>query len=166
MKMELFLVRHAEALPAGEAESDETRPLSPRGVARLVAGATGLARLGVRFDRIYHSPLLRAVETAELLTPLLDPEGETIVCPELARPPVPALWEGLAGKRVALVGHEPYLSELFASLVLGWEVLAAEGHEPFSLEKGGVAWISGKPRPGGMRLHALFPEKTLRALGG
>ncbi|WP_117238557.1 SixA phosphatase family protein [Thermus sediminis] len=165
--MELFLVRHAIALPlpegAGE-EEDDARPLTPKGVRRFRKVVRGLAALGVGLDLILTSPKRRALETAELLSDLL--QGETRVSPHLAEPPGEELLAEIPAEgRVALVGHEPYLSVfltqlLFGDLLGGSVQDALEGR--FLLKKGGVAWLEGTPRPGGMTLRALFPPKVFR----
>lgn len=154
--MNLYLIRHA---PAEEGPLDEARPLSPEGERRFKKAVRGLGRLGVRLDRLYHSPLLRAVQTANLLAPLL--EGESEVAPALAEPPGEGVLDLLReGERVGLVGHEPWLSQLAAWLAFGDPQLG----EGLALKKGGVAWLQGEARPGGMRLRALFPPRVLRAL--
>jgi phosphohistidine phosphatase len=165
--MDLYIVRHAEADPATAETGDAARPLTERGRERFAREVRGLERLGVTLDRIYHSPLLRAVETAELLVPLLDREsGESIVTQELARGPRDELLDELEGERVALVGHEPYVSELLALLVLGWRVFEPRAqHGMFEFQKGAVAHLSGELQAGAMALVAFWPPKTLRKLG-
>jgi phosphohistidine phosphatase len=160
MSLELFVVRHAIAEERAADKEDASRALTERGRERFGKGVRGLARLGFAFDRIDHSPWLRAVQTAELLTPLLDHAGETRVSAELAAPPARALLEGLGEGRVALVGHEPWLSELVALLVSGD---AGDG-AGFEFKKGAVAWLEGEPRPGAMTLRALLPPRVLRRL--
>ena len=165
--MELFLVRHATALPlpegAGE-EADDARPLTPKGVRRFRKVVRGLAALGVELDLILTSPKRRALETAELLAHLL--QGEVRVSPHLAEPPGEELLAEIPQEgRVALVGHEPYLSALLARLLFG-DLLGGSVRDilegRFVLKKGGVAWLEGTPRPGGMALKALFPPKVFR----
>ncbi len=164
--MELLLVRHALALPPeGEGEeADDLRPLAPKGVKRFRKVVRGLEALGVRLDLILTSPKRRALETAELLSRLLD--GESRVSPHLTAPPSEALLGEIPEEgRVALVGHEPYLSQLLGWLLLGDYMGAStrEGlGERFLFKKGGVAWLEGSPRPGGMVLKALFPPKVFR----
>jgi len=65
------------------------------------------------------------------------------------------------GTRIALVGHEPWLTELVAWLTLA-DRAAGSG---LRLGKGGVAWLQGRPEPGGMELRALLPPRVLRQLG-
>ncbi|MFN4232313.1 MULTISPECIES: SixA phosphatase family protein [Thermus] len=175
--MELFLVRHARALPAEAVEAspegtphpdeetaDDLRPLTPKGVRRFRKVVRGLWGLGVELDLILTSPKRRALETAELLTDLL--EGEVRITPHLAAPPSVALLEELPQEgRVALVGHEPYLSALLAWLLFG-DFAGASAQATlgtrFVLKKGGVAWLEGRPVPGGMALKALLPPKVFR----
>ncbi len=155
-------MRHALALPPeGEGEeADDRRPLAPKGVRRFRKVVRGLEALGVEFTLLLTSPKRRALETAELLADLL--EGESRVTPHLALPPSEELLREIPGEgRVALVGHEPYLSQLLAWLLLG-DPAPAGGEGRFVLKKGGVAWLEGVPRPGGMVLKALIPPKVFR----
>lgn len=157
--MQLFLVRHAIAVPHSPERPDAARPLTAEGRARFVQVVRGLKALGSRFDRLYHSPLVRAVQTAELLQPLVD--GPCVVMPDLAKAPDEEMLAHLEGTKVALVGHEPHLGSLLAWLVTGD---SARG-ERFCFKKGGVARTTGEPRPGGMTLELLLTPKVLRKLG-
>ena len=158
--MELFVIRHGIALPGSMVLADAERPLSPQGRARFTQAVMGLQRLGIRYDRLYHSPWLRAVETAQLLGPVLD--GEAVCSPALARPPGQGLLDAIVGERVALVGHQPWLGELLTWLITG----GPPDGSGFALKRGGVAWLEGRPQPGRMTLRAFLPPKVLRALAG
>ena len=122
--MRLFLVRHAHAL---RAEEHPQRPLSPRGrsdTARMVAWLKGTTAF--RPTQYWHSPLLRAVETAQLLQAGLDPEALLVETDDLLPDDDPhAMAERLASyppeHDLALVGHEPHLSALATLLVRGRE---------------------------------------------
>ncbi len=161
--MELFLFRHAEAEPRSGETPDERRALTPKGRERFVRGAQGLERLEVELDRIYHSPWLRSIESAELLALLLD--GETVVTPLLAQPPSQELLNLLEGERVAIVGHEPWISDLLGWLVFGVRMIDSEGgSQSLDFGKGGLAWVGGKPEPGAMSLRAFLPPRALRRL--
>lgn len=151
--MDLFLIRHAIA---EDGEDDDARPLSAKGIKRFKQTVAALDRMGIRFDRIVHSPKRRGVETAELLAPLLD--GDRTESRELALAPSKATLELLSGKAAAVVGHEPHLSALLAWLVTGDLELGAA----FELKKGSVARLEGDPRPGEMKLRALLPPAALR----
>jgi phosphohistidine phosphatase len=159
--MELFLVRHAIAVPRSPELKDEDRPLTPDGKKRMKRVVRGLQRLEVRFDHLLNSPWLRAVQTADALMRITD--GERVTTTRLAEAPRPALLRELGGgARVAVVGHEPWMSELLALLLLNDHGAASER---FAFDKGGVAWLDGDPKPGRMGLRGFFPEKVLRALG-
>jgi len=160
--MELLLVRHAIAEPAAAGQADAERPLSARGRERFEACVRGLSALELDLDRVLHSPLLRAVQTADLLADLL--RGESVVTPTLAAPPgsqLLALLQSLdEDERVALVGHEPWMSATCALLLTG-----SRACESFPFKKGGVAWLEGRPTPGGARLRGFFPPGALAQIG-
>src|SRR6185436_5586286 len=99
--MDLYVIRHAEAEAGGTSLDDARRALTAKGRETFAREVRGLERLGVELERVYHSPLLRAVETAELLAPLLD--GESCVMSELARAPREELLGQIEGESVALV---------------------------------------------------------------
>ena len=124
--MLLYLVRHAHAEPG---EDDAGRPLSTRGrkaVRQLAAffRANGALQPGP----VWHSPLWRARETAEILTRGLGLSRKILVeSPGLLPTDDPAeILRLLApiGEDLVLVGHEPHLSALATRLVCG------PGHPP------------------------------------
>ncbi len=158
--MELFLVRHAPAEEAAARQKDATRKLTADGRARFVRAVKGLRALDVKLDKLCHSPWLRASETADLLAPLLRDGGETIALTALAAAPTAALLPSLQGERIAVVGHEPWLSELASLLLVGDASLAAK----LPLRKGGLLWLEGEAKAGGMTLRAALPPKVLRSL--
>ncbi len=155
--MDIFVIRHAIAVDRGGDFPDEARPLTAEGKARFRRVVRGLRRLGIRFDKLHHSPWTRAVETADLLMRLVT--GDSVVDSGLARPPGRELLARLGGRSVALVGHEPWMSELIALLSQG-----AKGKASFEMRKGGVAWLKGEPRAGKMELVALLPPRVLRRI--
>lgn len=154
----LFLFRHAIAEPRQGGASDAERPLTRDGRRRFQDAVRGLDRFGLRFDRCVHSPWVRAAETAELLTPLVD--GPIVATEQLAAPTSPALLAELEGDRVAVVGHEPWLGELVALLLHGDPT---HGHA-YRFRKGGAAWLDGRLAPAGMRMCGFLPPKVLRHL--
>jgi phosphohistidine phosphatase len=154
--MRIFLVRHAIAVPRGGDALDHARPLTAKGRRRFQQEVGGLDRLGIRFDRVYHSPWVRAVQTAELLDPLND--GDRVPTEHLAASPDKPLLDQLRSESVAVVGHEPWMGELCGLLLFGD---AGAGHL-FSFKKGGVAHLEGIATPGGAELCALYPPKVLR----
>ena len=156
--MQLFLVRHAIAAASAPERPDASRPLTAEGREKFSRAVRGARALGWRFDHIYHSPLTRAAQTAELLAPLL--KGPMTALPDLARAPDEEMLAHIEGTSVALVGHEPHLGAL-----LSWLVTGDPGRgERFCFKKGGVALLVGEPRPGAMTLEGLVTPKLLRGI--
>lgn len=73
MKKTLILVRHAHALPGyiAQVASDSQRPLSEQGFQKADLTAHRLKELQLHPERIFTSPLLRAVQTAQTLGEIL-----------------------------------------------------------------------------------------------
>jgi phosphohistidine phosphatase len=156
--MDLYVIRHAVAEPRREDLPDADRALTDKGRSRFTRGVRGMGRLGIRFERVLHSPWRRAMETAELLVPLLD--GTSRVTNLLAESPTGRLLEELGGDAVAVVGHEPWLGELVAWLVIG----DTSAGDRFVLDKGAVVHLRGvgAPQPGTMVLVESLPLRALR----
>lgn len=116
----LYLVRHADAL---DAEYDEIRPLSPHGRAQIAALAKFLGRTSAFVpDEIWHSPLVRARDTAHLLVQHLRLKTPLTEIPDLRPEDDPAATVRRlkkANRPLAIVGHEPHLSALATLLVVG-----------------------------------------------
>lgn len=161
--MDIVLVRHAIAVDRSPDMEDTQRPLSGRGIQRFTQAVSGLRRLELRIDHVFHSPWLRAVQTAELLKPVVAGKLEATVL--LTETPSEALL-ALATNHsdtacVAFVGHEPWMGELLALCLTG----ALKHADNLSFKKGGVAWLQGPPRPGQLALKGMFPPRILRLLG-
>ena len=65
--MRVMLLRHGNAVSYNDAPYDEARWLTPAGREGVRAVGDELARRGVRFTRAFTSPLVRAVQTTEVL---------------------------------------------------------------------------------------------------
>jgi len=165
--MILYVVRHGIAEERAPAEDDGARRLTPRGRQRIRAAAAGLRALGVQFDVLLTSPLVRAAETAAIVTEVYGGQPVPRELPALAQgaPPVEtvrALQPFLRHTHVGIVGHEPGLSEIVALLVTG----SPEGMA-VSLKKGGVAALELRGRS--PRTHAklrwLLAPRHLRRIG-
>jgi phosphohistidine phosphatase len=152
--MDLFLIRHAIAEERREGLPDAERALTKKGRDRFSAVVETLARFGFRFDRVYYSPWLRAVQTAQMLEPITD--GELVEAEGLARAPDPTFFGSIRGHSVSCVGHEPWMSDALSLLTTG------DPHGPWlRFKKGGIAWLRGSPHPGGMELRALMPPRGM-----
>ena len=123
--MELYLIRHADALALGERgiTNDEERPLSEPGEVQAEAAARAFLTKGIVLDKLYTSPLVRARQTAEILLRIWSkPELILENCDPLAPGGKPrklskAIMKG-GGEKVGLVGHMPDLGD-YAAWLLG-----------------------------------------------
>src|SRR5262249_34455272 len=164
--MDLLIIRHAIAYDRDPHRwrEDAERPLSPAGMRRARKAAAGLKQLTVRPQRVLTSPLVRARQTARILTEVASwPEAEEV--PELSPgEPALAVLALLAKERrklIAVVGHQPGLGQLLGACLLG-----GGGSLPIEMKKNAVACVSfeGKPRAGHAALRWLATPRMLRAL--
>jgi phosphohistidine phosphatase len=161
----LYLVRHGLAAEQGvEYPNDDDRPLTEEGIERLRQQVAGLRSLDVRLERILTSPLVRAVQTAEILAAGVECTAPLVVVdalrPDARFEALTAALSGLGNDRaVALVGHMPSIG-MFAARLIG-----AMGSLQF--KKGGVCRIDADTLPpsGAGQLQWLVPPRVLRALG-
>ena len=118
--MDLFLIRHASAAEGALYGADADRPLTAEGRRSARAVGASLFSQGVKLDHILCSPLVRAVETAELVAVSLEFDGELEILPELAPEGSPhhviARLGALSG-RTAVVGHLPSIGNLLGTLL-------------------------------------------------
>ena len=158
--MDLYLIRHAEAVPSGDPNYvEDERPLTVTGHDQARALAAALRAHGVRFDRIVTSPLPRARQTAEELVPgLLDPNEAlkeyAALAPGGRRRKLDRLLLGMEADTVALVGHEPDLGAYAARLI-------GSKKGQVKIAKAGVAVIHFDGPPGkksGTLTALLTPE--------
>ena len=116
----LYLVRHGIAAEPGEfSGSDFARPLTPKGRRRFRRAAKEFARLAEPVSLIVSSPLVRAVQTAELLAWTLKADAVEISSDLTPSGNADTLLRWVAsrvsdGQGVALVGHDPGMSTLLA----------------------------------------------------
>ncbi len=136
-ELELYLIRHGLAGEHGSYPHDHERPLTEEGQKKTRQVAQRLADLGLKFDLILTSPLVRARQTADILvnaglSKQLQESGY------LADGDLDGwlawlkTWKSTSGKPLALVGHEPSLSRWAESLVFGRSLGS------FELKKAGI----------------------------
>ncbi len=132
LSLELYLIRHGIAAERDTYAEDADRPLTELGRHKTQAVAERLRQLDCHWDALWSSPLVRARQTAEILQaaglveqwaidPALSPDCP--IEPWLAgldrwRQAHPTPPPDRASYRLALVGHEPTLSQ-WATQLLG-----------------------------------------------
>jgi phosphohistidine phosphatase len=108
--MDLYIIRHGIA--ADLASSDRERPLTPPGKEQMRQMAAWLAKQGTVPQKIISSPLVRAVQTAEILRDGVGLDADDMVISNIMAPGADPqklceLLEKTTAKSVAIVGHAP-----------------------------------------------------------
>jgi len=162
--MRLLIVRHAIAVPHGTPEvPEDERPLTGRGEKRFRVAAKGLARICRRPDVLLSSPLVRARQTADIAAKAWGGKVEATNVPALAAGTMDEVAAVLApyppDSLVAVVGHEPDVSDILARL------LGTPHSQRLTFRKGGAALVDvpGAITDGGALLWYL-PPRVLRGL--
>jgi phosphohistidine phosphatase len=161
--MQLIIIRHAIAVPRGTPGTpDEDRALTPEGEQKFREAAKGLASLAGRPDAILTSPWLRARQTAALAASAwgrLEPKETVALAGGSFDEQAAVLDHYPDDATVAVVGHEPWVSELLARL------LGSRHDDRLEFKKGGAALVDvpGRLAEGG-HLVWYLPPKVLRKL--
>ena len=160
-RLDLFIVRHGIAYDQDPLRwpDDADRPLTLEGEVAFKKASAGLASLADPVNALLASPFVRAWRTAEILHEAAGwPAPEPFKALEAGRDPQDVLNELAdlpAGPSIALVGHEPMLSELIGILL---------GEANVELKKGAIARLDVRALTrGGATLRWLLPPKVLRA---
>lgn len=166
--MKLVMIRHGPAGDRAEWEAegrdDRLRPLTSDGKKEVRQVAKGLTTLLSRIDLLASSPLVRAVQTAEIVASRY--ECDTVTVEALAPghdPDQVVKWlRSQRGDIVAIVGHEPDLS------TLGSYLLAGERSSFLTLKKSGACLLElNEPTgPGNATLEWLLIPRVLKQLAG
>jgi phosphohistidine phosphatase len=168
--MYLYLIRHGIAidpdpLVADPIASDESRSLTRVGRKKIEQVADRMIKLELRFDLIMTSPLVRAKQTADLL--INQQMGDRLEVSDDLKP-IGNLQSWLTNwhKRsdhadistLALVGHEPNLTEWAELLMLG------QVYHQLILKKGGLIGLKfgdDQIKVGSAQLACLISPKYL-----
>ena len=160
--MDIYLIQHAESKSK---EEDPARPLTDEGRRTIEKVGEHLARLGISFDRVFHSGKLRAQQTAEILAGSLN-INEKIEAHAGLDPldPVKPIAQWLSEdarqgvKSVAIVGHLPFLEKLASLLITGNETSGV-----VSFQYAGVVRLAPKAQGQGYTVRwVLTPELITR----
>lgn len=167
--MKLLIVRHGVAEDpaafhdAGGADRD--RPLTKVGRRKFRRGVAGLRTLVPKLDWIATSPLVRAVQTGEILAEAYEKVKTTqisaLVPNKNPRSVLQWLQKHPADACIAVVGHEPQLGLLASWLLTGLQ------HSFMPLKKGGACLLEfdDGPKPGRATLSWSLRPSHFRKLG-
>ncbi|MDC7713003.1 histidine phosphatase family protein [Vogesella sp. LYT5W] len=150
--MDLILWRHAEA---EEGSDDMQRALTRRGQKQASAMATWLRKQLPDDFALLASEALRSQQTAALfaksyeVVPALNPDASV-------EQVLSAIDWPRSGKTIVLVGHQPYIGRLAATLMSEQPLL-------WSVKKGAIWWLSHRERHGieQIRLKAMMTPSML-----
>jgi len=141
--MNLYIVRHAIAVDPGTPgyEDDSQRPLTDKGIRKMNKIVKGLHQFDLKLDKILSSPYVRARDTAKILATEFQRANQLSFSDNLIPP---ANFEALVAEihekydvdNLALVGHEPMLSQFVSWLTTG------DTKMNLILKKGGACCLS------------------------
>lgn len=164
--MMLYILRHATAEEAASSGDDGARKLTQRSKEKMQGAAAGLCVMGLKFDVILTSPLVRAAETAEIVSAAYENSPPPQVLPALATgvaaaDAVTALRPFAKHGEVMIVGHEPQLSAIASILLTG-----AADTVHMKLKTGGCLAIDLPSRfeRGGGELRWMLTHRQLRTM--
>ena len=121
--MEIYLIRHSEAVElSNEIVDDSFRYLSHNGRLKTIEVAGRLRDMNIHFDCILSSPVVRAVQTAELISGTLKHNGEFMTAIELMGGNSFTRFMQLIKRnsrfdKVACVGHAPDVNNYAIGLI-------------------------------------------------
>lgn len=131
--MDVWIVRHAAAVPREEFTGDDgDRPLTPKGKKQFRRFLRSWFEQAAAPKLIITSPLVRAVETAEILRKVAKLKKPALLVNEALSPGVEAdaivdLVRSQEADSVALVGHEPDFSACISQLIGGGSLALDKG---------------------------------------
>ena len=141
--MNLYIVRHAIAVERETPgyDDDSQRPLTDTGRKKMKKIVKGLHQFNIKLNIILSSPYVRARDTAEILASEFKLKNQLRFSDNLIPPGnFEALIDEIRQKydveNLALVGHEPMLSQLISWLTTG------NTEVQINFKKGGVCCLS------------------------
>jgi phosphohistidine phosphatase len=154
--MQIWLVRHALAAERDEFSGPDTeRPLTARGRKQFRGFARWLATEAAGPNVVVTSPLVRAIETAEILRKAFGLRKKDLVPSDALRPGAETkqlidLAAHAAAGGIALVGHEPDFSRALSDFVGGGSFAFGKGYaaavefvDPPTAGHGTLCWFVG-----------------------
>jgi len=141
--MNLYIVRHAIAVERGTPgyDDDSQRPLTDNGRKKMKKIVNGLHQFNIELDTILSSPYVRARDTAKILASEFKRKDQLSFSDNLIPPGnfealINEIHEKYDVGSLALVGHEPMLSQFISWLTTG------NTATKINFKKGGVCYLS------------------------
>lgn len=158
--MRIWFIRHARAIDREATTlADFQRPLIPRGRKEFAQLCRHLAKRVKVPELLLCSPLVRAVQTAEIAAeefelPPFRCRVDERLGPDLTPEKLRQVLENVRAEfpeaeRIGLVGHEPSFGEVTSACIGGGRITLAKGGiaavelaEPAAISKGELRWIA------------------------
>jgi phosphohistidine phosphatase len=130
--IKLYLLRHGVAYEREEwsGDNDELRPLTGDGIEAMKREADMMRDMKLKLDVIITSPLVRARDTARIVSKALDVKltESALLKPGFDADALGRLFQQTGdAKRVMVVGHEPDFSRTISQLIGGGTVVMRKG---------------------------------------
>ncbi len=119
--MNIYLIRHGEAVRADAGKKDFDRELTPAGELKTKTAAANWKYFIDNFDYIISSPLVRAIQTANIIAEIYGMKAKVItdkkISPGSKSESIIEIANSLDCKDIAFVGHQPDLSEHLSNFI-------------------------------------------------
>jgi phosphohistidine phosphatase len=156
--MKILIVRHGIAVEREDFEgtNDDLRPLTAEGKKEFDKVSKYYKKLYPNVDDFYSSPLLRAILTADILKKRFIKKYSILeeLRPETSSEDLLKKLKNTNKKFIAIVGHEPSLSEFVGHVVSG------KNDSIIELKKGGACLVEIGEKSKIITLHS--PRSLLR----
>jgi len=153
VSLKLYFLRHGQAGNRQDWQGDDSkRPLTVEGKKRMQREAAAIGKLELPLDLVISSPLVRALQTAEIVAKARGSAARLVtdvrLTPGFGPKHLAAILAEHRGARgLMLVGHEPDFSETISQVTGGGRLTMKKGalayvevEDPASL-KGTLGWL-------------------------
>lgn len=160
--MNLYLIRHGIAEDKKPGQRDYDRELTEEGRKKMAAASKAWKEIIPSFDTLISSPLIRALQTAEIVRKAYGIKEDVIqdnrLMPGSRTEDIIAILNEMQGENLAIFGHEPDFSMHVSRLI------SNSGAE-IDFKKGAIAKITfpGRARLSAGTLEFLIPVKAFGA---
>lgn len=119
--MNIYLIRHGDAEKAVVGKKDFDRELTQSGKLKMKAACESWKNLIDKFDFIVSSPLVRTIQTAQIISETFGIMNKIIpdrkLSPGCRVENIIEIANSLGGEDIAFVGHQPDMSEILSNLI-------------------------------------------------
>lgn len=157
--MNIYLIRHGDAERISAEKKDADRELTQQGKIKLQAAVLNWGNLIKGFDFIVTSPLVRAIQTSNIIAKQYNASDKILIDRKLSpgcdADDIAEIANSLGGEEIAFVGHQPDMSEILSELV------SSKGAY-IEFKKGAVAKVSfgSKVKAASGTLEFLIPASV------